>query len=249
MLKKFSCLLLLTCAAAIPPPTTLKAQQVAPSNITEGVCDVDVPITGDWDVWYEITAVKGNGLFPTHVHDGIECVTTIKGTGFWWMAEKGGTTTKVPTNETLLVPDLTVHTGGNTDGGEMHYLSTHVMRAGAPFRDICTALGAPTSMIVNVASSNPFKVIFRNQKVTERPFRVKQDIKTLGSGASDTVLNEKGPSYIAAVEGPLTLKSSGDTRTLQPGEGFLLAAGVTELVGNAGEAPARMAVLQITERE
>jgi quercetin dioxygenase-like cupin family protein len=249
MLKKFSCLLLLTCAATIPPPAALKAQQVAPTNITEGTCDVEVPIPGDWDVWYEITAVKGNGLFPTHVHDGIECVTTIKGTGFWWIAEKGGTTMKVPTNETLLVPDLTVHTGGNTDGGEMHYLSTHVMRAGAPFRDICTALGAPTSMIVNVASSNPFKVIFRNQKVTERPFKVKQDVKTLPSGASDTVLNETGPSYIAAIEGPLTLKSSGDTRTLQPGEGFLLAAGVTEMVGNAGEAPARMAVLQISELE
>jgi hypothetical protein len=43
MLKKFACMLLLTCAVALPPPLTVKAQQVAPSEVTKGVCDVDVP--------------------------------------------------------------------------------------------------------------------------------------------------------------------------------------------------------------
>jgi hypothetical protein len=67
--------------------------------------------------------VKGNGLFPTHLHDGIECVTTIKGTGFWSTADKGGTTIKVPTQQTLLVPDLTVHTGGNVAQGALPALA------------------------------------------------------------------------------------------------------------------------------
>jgi hypothetical protein len=102
MLKKFACMLLLTCAVA-PLPMTVKAQHGAPSEVIESLCDVGVPIKGNWDVWYEITVVKGNGLFPTHLHDGIECVTTIKGTGSWWIADKGGTTTKVPTQQTLLV--------------------------------------------------------------------------------------------------------------------------------------------------
>lgn len=245
MPKKFACMLFLTCAVALPPPISVGAQQAAPSEVIEGVCDVPTAIKENWDVWYEITAVKGNGLFPTHVHDGIECVTTIKGTGFWWTADGGGTTTKVPTQQTLLIPDLTVHTGGNTDQGEMHYLSTHIMRAGAPFRDICTALGAPTSMIVNVNSSNPFKVIFRNQKPIDGPYKVKQSIKTLPTGASDTVRGNE-PIYVAAVDGALVLKSGSDTRTLQVGEGFLVAAGTTVIVGNTAEGKARLAILEVT---
>jgi hypothetical protein len=221
---------------------TVKAQHGAPSKVIEDVCDVGVSIKENWDVWYEITVVKGNGLFPTHLHDGIECVTTIKGTGFWWIADKGGTTTKVPTQPTLLVPDLTVHTDGNVDQGGMHYLSTHVMRAGAPFRDICTALSAPPSMIVNVNSSNPFKVKFRNQKAIDGPFKLKQSIRTLPSGASDTVHSEE-PAYVAAVDGALTLKSGSDTRTLQAGKGFSL---LPVMVDNAAEGNARLAILKVT---
>lgn len=243
MLKKFACMLLLTCAVALPPPMPVGAQQVAPSEVFEGSCDVKDPIKGEWDVWYEIVVVKGNGWFPTHVHDGIECVTTVKGVGQWWTADNGGTTNRVPTKETFLVRDLLVHTGGNIDHGEMHYLSTHVMRAGAPFRDVCTAMGAPKSAIIT--SSNPFKQAFWRQEGLDGPFKVKQSIKTLPPGASDTVHSD-APAYIAAVDGALTLKSGNDTRTLPPGEGFLVAAGTTVMVGNAAEGNARLAILEVT---
>ena len=64
MPKKFACMLFLTCAVALPPPMPVGAQQAAPSEVIEGVCDVPTAIKENWDVWYEITAVKGTGCFP-----------------------------------------------------------------------------------------------------------------------------------------------------------------------------------------
>jgi hypothetical protein len=55
----------------------------------------------------------------------------------------------------------------------------------------------------------------------QRSVQGEAGIRTLPSGASDTVRSEE-PAYVAAVDGALTLKSGNDTRTLRAGKGFSL---------------------------
>jgi hypothetical protein len=205
-----------------------------------GRCVLPEPLSGRWEVWHDFTVLGPQSWLPAHVHDGFECLMTVQGTGRWWTAPGG--IVDVPDGQSLLIPDLTVHTGGNERAAPMRYVSVHLIRAGSPFRTvICTAAApGPVAGTVGTLFNNAFGV----RDLSGQPVTIEQQTDRFEVGAAATIGPTGGGSYISVFEGELTLKTPGSLRVLHPGEGTEIPVGTQAAILNSAHGVSAAAIVR-----
>lgn len=208
-----------------------------------GVCAVPNGVSGNWDVYQEIFQAGAPTWLPAHIHDGVECTVTIKGTADWWLLHRG--IIPLPSGKTFYTPEHAVHTAGNAVDPAMAYLAIHVITAGDPFRRLVSAPTAPKQVTTDTKSI--FKSIYTNQPSSHRGFDVVQRLETLAPGGSYSLAPSTALAYYTVTNGSAVFTVGTTPHTLGQFQKIVVPRGTALRIVNRTRTPVQMAVCELSD--
>lgn len=208
-----------------------------------GLCSVPAGVSGNWDVYQEIFQAGAPTWLPTHIHDGVECTTTIRSAADWWVLHRG--IIPLPVGKTFNTPEHTVHTAGNAVDPTMQYMAIHVITAGDPFRRLVNAPSAPKQ--VTTATKSIFKSIYTNQPSSHRGFDVVQRLETLAPGGSYSVAPSSALAFYTMTRGSAVFTVGTIAHALGQFQKIVIPRGVALAIVNRGPVPVQMAVCELRD--